>query len=1108
MELTTSMKEDKVLHDLIEAGAEVVVSELAEIASTYSTEEGVSFILRNDRWEKADEEFIGNLEEALSKATERYLINYAIAEFLSSIFPAAKENVLPMYGGTYIQHCQIILKNIKSLAFLKRPDPNCGTTYGEMLDADSEEWEDGKIIALLTIKRNGEPITAYNGTADKTADIFVPRKVSELENDKGYISGITDEMIVKALGYTPLDELMFNKGAVIELLGIKEWALAEKKPEYTYKEILGLADALALKYDKVDFANDFEREFAKQNLFDKVEKVGSGDIVTDLSADISKRTIYYHTSDLASRVKSIVKGMGDLGTKVSWGTVSGNSIPLTVAGETHNMQLAGDYLTKAKADTLYVPLDWFYKISLSSTEERYTNTIDGYECYGYWSEEGDFYWICLDSSGNIEIAFDDGGEEVEIDSLDGMFEAYETVKRYAIGTKYDFFSQRGIAAYGPYSGGSGGGGGGGTGGVRNFSELDDVVFAEQSREDGYVWGTWQERDGTWNVGWVESGNGREYTGSQYIDVNNTIGVISLKGLGSAAFRNEDYFALKDHKHSVSDITDFKDNMTLWGHSVKLGETWDGTLQFRGGEYIDTAANVHLPSGNHTWIVYQGATERLLDVSSNKDVRIYGDLYINGIKIENDGSGNLKINANTYSTGGISAYGYGHGGQASGVTSFVELSEVVNAGSRPNGNYAWGYKYINGTPVWGWISASEGKTYTNGNGINLDGNEFSLNDNYVKTIKVNNAVHADSADSATKASRLSGTETYKAWGQTYWQNGVPAGSFSGNITMDNNAAVYIKDKSNQDRMLLQLNANNVFALGYGARTLYNTQIYGKVIKLLTNSQDTVAINDDGIVDVQRNYLNVPEGKGYTIGGKYAIYNWVNGDRKELLFGHSFGDSNIPVNYCGGTIGFQINDGTSRKGVASINTSGNWGFGTAPDGNNRLNVNGSVRIGDAILAYDATNKALKVFRRNGTTEIECNLYATGGISAYNALGTGMSGIQDLQIANSLKIGNVTLSGHSGTYGGGNRNFLYNDGTLMLGYGTDKESSMYGYNLAVQNTRAGYINADQLRAAKVNIGTSGDADAITKIRIDASSTTTSYKDLYITIGGTEYRLVAYTF
>lgn len=268
VELTTSMKEDKVLYDLIEAGAETIVSELSEIASTYTNEEGVSFVLRNDRWEKSDETYIGNLKVALSQAITRYLVNFSLAQFLSSIYPAEKESALPMYGGTYLQHCQVILKNIKSLAYLKRPDANCGTSYDEMLNADSEYWEDGKIISLLTIKRNGEPVVAYNGLADKTADISVPLKVSELENDKGYISGIDSDMVCDALGYVPFDEAYFTKGAVAQMLGLHEWALEPNKPEYSVSEINGLIDALNGKYDKENYEADWEYQLSKHDVGD------------------------------------------------------------------------------------------------------------------------------------------------------------------------------------------------------------------------------------------------------------------------------------------------------------------------------------------------------------------------------------------------------------------------------------------------------------------------------------------------------------------------------------------------------------------------------------------------------------------------------------------------------------------------------------------------------------------------------------------------------------------------------------------------------------------------------------------------------------------------
>lgn len=59
--------------------------------------------------------------------------------------------------------------------------------------------------ATLTIQKNGTTVKTFtaNASADVTANITVPTKVSDLTNDSGFISGITSSDVTTALGYTP-----------------------------------------------------------------------------------------------------------------------------------------------------------------------------------------------------------------------------------------------------------------------------------------------------------------------------------------------------------------------------------------------------------------------------------------------------------------------------------------------------------------------------------------------------------------------------------------------------------------------------------------------------------------------------------------------------------------------------------------------------------------------------------------------------------------------------------------------------------------------------------------------------------------------------------------
>ena len=62
--------------------------------------------------------------------------------------------------------------------------------------------------ATLTIQKNGADVGTFtaNSKVDKTVNIMVPTKTSDLTNDKGFITGITSSDITTALGYTPTDD--------------------------------------------------------------------------------------------------------------------------------------------------------------------------------------------------------------------------------------------------------------------------------------------------------------------------------------------------------------------------------------------------------------------------------------------------------------------------------------------------------------------------------------------------------------------------------------------------------------------------------------------------------------------------------------------------------------------------------------------------------------------------------------------------------------------------------------------------------------------------------------------------------------------------------------
>lgn len=134
------------------------------------------------------------------------------------------------------------------------------------------------------------------------------------------------------------------------------------------------------------------------------------------------------------------------------------------------------------------------------------------------------------------------------------------------------------------------------------------------------------------------------------------------------------------------------------------------------------------------------------------------------------------------------------------------------------------------------------------------------------------------------------------------------------------------------------------------------------------------------------------------------------------------TNSRTNIYGGTGGVRImtNGTTSRM---YIDSTGNVSIGstTASFITEKLNVNGNVRIGDAVLVWDSTNGALKVQKSDGTA---ANFYATGAVSAFG-IGSSASGLSlctPLNNINSNISANPTVNGATFVWNGNTSKFVY--------------------------------------------------------------------------------------
>lgn len=132
-DITASEAELPIFADLLMFGAETIVSELAELASGYveENEDTIKFDLYSDRWC-----FEGTPDMDVTKALEgmisNYLYNFCLARYLSEIHPSTGEKYPPLFGRTYQDHCDLLMRNIKSLAFIKRNKETPKDSEGEI----------------------------------------------------------------------------------------------------------------------------------------------------------------------------------------------------------------------------------------------------------------------------------------------------------------------------------------------------------------------------------------------------------------------------------------------------------------------------------------------------------------------------------------------------------------------------------------------------------------------------------------------------------------------------------------------------------------------------------------------------------------------------------------------------------------------------------------------------------------------------------------------------------------------------------------------------------------------------------------------------------------
>ena len=255
-----------------------------------------------------------------------------------------------------------------------------------------------------------------------------------------------------------------------------------------------------------------------------------------------------------------------------------------------------------------------------------------------------------------------------------------------------------------------------------------------------------------------------------------------------------------------------------------------------------------------------------------------------------------------------------------------------------------------------------------------------------------------------------------WGRTPDGTGAVTGQMNsvGSIYMDAGAAIFTDGKQ-----VLGLNTSNNLVIGYEASTglTHDTYIDGTDIKFRTGTTERnirMFINGSGnvgigttspayLLDVNGNahfssiyadgniHLNQGQQIAYKIDNTYR--NTITVNANELAIGYGTRPYRA-TRISGQSMHLYTYSGSAAAERLTILEGGNVGIGTTSPAY-LLDVNGvarctSIRIGDALLAWDSTNNALKVVKSDGTTA--CNFYATGGVSA---LGAGNGQIETLQV-----------------------------------------------------------------------------------------------------------------
>ena len=213
-----------------------------------------------------------------------------------------------------------------------------GTTY-DVVDSTSGYVTSQEAAAAA-------PVQSVNGSTGNVT-VTVPSKTSDLQNDSGFITGISSTDVTTALGYTPYDGTT-NPNSYISTETdptVPSWAKESSKPSYTAREVgavatsaVGAASGVAPlnASSKIDstylpsYVDDvvegyyYNSKFYKESTHTTEITGETGKIYVDLSTDKTYR--YSGSAYVEISSGSLVSVSRDLtsGTKIATITVNGS----------------------------------------------------------------------------------------------------------------------------------------------------------------------------------------------------------------------------------------------------------------------------------------------------------------------------------------------------------------------------------------------------------------------------------------------------------------------------------------------------------------------------------------------------------------------------------------------------------------------------------------------------------------------------------------------------------------------------------------------------------------------------------------------------------------